>query len=79
MWKNNDITPKQGIGTQRGCYERDKIKISKRQTTQDQINLIKTKQMQFLLKRGNMCTFVETKIKVSKSPHPHFLALHNLT
>ena len=45
------MNPEQGPEKQKICYERDRIKISKRQTAQDQINLIKTQQMQFLLKR----------------------------
>lgn len=45
------MNPEQGTEKQKRCYERDRIKISKRQTAQDQINLIKTQQMQFLLKR----------------------------
>ena len=45
------MNPEQGTEKQKICYERDRIKISKRQTAQDQINLIKTQQMQFLLKR----------------------------
>lgn len=64
MWNNNEMNPKQGIGEHRRCYERDRIKISKRKTAQDQINLIKTQQMQFLLKRENtMYRFVKAKIK----------------
>lgn len=45
------MNPVQGTEKQRRGYERDRIKISKKQTAQDQINLIKIQQMQFILKR----------------------------
>lgn len=47
------MNPEQGTEKQRRGYERDRIKISKKQTAQDQINLIKTQQMQFILKKEN--------------------------
>lgn len=64
MWNNNEMNPKQKTGKQRRCHERDRIKISKRQTVQDQINLIKTQHMQFLLKvRNIMDLCFKSKIK----------------
>ena len=48
------MNPEQGTEKQRRGYERDRIKISKKQTAQDQINLIKTQQMQFILKRSSL-------------------------
>lgn len=64
MWNNNEMNPKQKTGKQRNCHEKDRIKISKKQTVQDQINLIKTQQMQFLLKvRNTMYRFFRSKIK----------------
>lgn len=32
MWNNNEMNLKQGTGKQRRYYERDRIKIGKRQT-----------------------------------------------
>lgn len=64
MWNNNEMNPKQKTGKQRRGHERDRMKFSKRQTAQDQVNLIKTQNMQFLLKVRNIIDrFFKSKIK----------------
>lgn len=62
MQTNNEMYPKQGTGKQKKCCERNRIKISKKQTAQNQINLIKMQQMPFLLKMRNiMYRFLKEK------------------
>lgn len=82
MQNNNEMSPKQKTGKQRRCREKDRIKISKRQTAQDQINLIKTQQMQFLLKvRNTVYRFFKSQLKQENSLFFffQFLAVHNFT